>query len=353
MHFGFAFTVKGNLITEIFMNKKNFNLAFTMAEILLSLTIIGVVAAITLPSLTGNINERTWNTQKKALYARMSQAIALMGNLNGYGIEATEAQTNSVAAKVFITDGLSKVLKINNVCDSEHLSDCGIASKITTMGTTTSKIDVPKTLYQLNNKAISAADYDVNTVGYNIASGYSLPNTQAAAFETANGESVIVYYQPLCKPYMLQDSQKLFYVVPNVCANFVFDLNGKKGPNKVGKDIGYITALYATDSVVVAPMPLQTDAKNPEDGSNTIPRNRQELAFTACKKQDEDAKLPNIEEVSALFYNKKLANLINSISSGSVMMYWTAKNGYKFSEYKGIVGSANFGAGYHVRCVQR
>lgn len=31
--------------------------AFTMAEILLSLTIIGVVAAITLPSLTGNINE--------------------------------------------------------------------------------------------------------------------------------------------------------------------------------------------------------------------------------------------------------------------------------------------------------
>ena len=34
-------------------------LAFTMAEILLSLTIIGVVAAITLPSLTGNINERT------------------------------------------------------------------------------------------------------------------------------------------------------------------------------------------------------------------------------------------------------------------------------------------------------
>lgn len=52
--------------------------AFTMAEILLSLTIIGVVAAITLPSLTGNINERTWNTQRKALYARMSQAISLM-----------------------------------------------------------------------------------------------------------------------------------------------------------------------------------------------------------------------------------------------------------------------------------
>ena len=60
-------------------------IAFTMAEILLSLTIIGVVAAITLPSLMGNINERTWNTQRKALHARMSQAIAMMPQLNGYG----------------------------------------------------------------------------------------------------------------------------------------------------------------------------------------------------------------------------------------------------------------------------
>ena len=55
-----------------FDRRENQRCAFTMAEILLSLTIIGVVAAITLPSLTGNINERTWNTQRKALYARFS-----------------------------------------------------------------------------------------------------------------------------------------------------------------------------------------------------------------------------------------------------------------------------------------
>ena len=70
-------------------------IAFTMAEILLSLTIIGVVAAITLPSLTGNINERTWNTQRKALYARFSQALALMPSLNGYGT-LTEDESGSI-----------------------------------------------------------------------------------------------------------------------------------------------------------------------------------------------------------------------------------------------------------------
>ena len=55
--------------------------AFTMAEILISLTIIGVIAAITLPALRASINESTWNTQRKALYTRMSQAMSMMGSL--------------------------------------------------------------------------------------------------------------------------------------------------------------------------------------------------------------------------------------------------------------------------------
>ena len=92
------------------------NKAFTMAEILLSLTIIGVVAAITLPSLTGNINERTWNTQRKALYARMSQAMALMPALNGFG-STTYTESGSIsddtAGQAFVTE-LGNVLKIND-----------------------------------------------------------------------------------------------------------------------------------------------------------------------------------------------------------------------------------------------
>ena len=82
-------------------------IAFTMAEILLSLTIIGVVAAITLPSLTGNINERTWNTQRKALYARFSQAIALMPALNAYGT-LTENESGCITELIEDTNMQSK-----------------------------------------------------------------------------------------------------------------------------------------------------------------------------------------------------------------------------------------------------
>ena len=111
-----------------------------MAEILLSLTIIGVVAAITLPSLMGNINERTWNTQRKALHARMSQAIAMMPQLNGYGSVVSNGEIGygengysnitDTAAEAFVTEGLSKVLKINNICDADHLADCGLSTTV-------------------------------------------------------------------------------------------------------------------------------------------------------------------------------------------------------------------------------
>ena len=171
---------------------------FTMAEILLSLTIIGVVAAITLPSLTGNINERTWNTQRKALYARFSQAIALMPSLNGYGTLTEESSSGAgdavdTAAETFVTAGLAKVMKINNICDSEHLEDCGIASKFTTLKATV--MSTPTKMSELNSDMVSTDKIDATTSWH---LKHDQLDTKAAAFETGNGESIIVYYNPKC-----------------------------------------------------------------------------------------------------------------------------------------------------------
>ena len=265
------------------------SIAFTMAEILLSLTIIGVVAAITLPSLTGNINERTWNTQKKALYARMSQAIALMGNVNGYGVGATNDQTNSVAAKVFVSEGLSKVLKINNICDSEHLGDCGIPDNFVKPLNMVDKTAFPTDLHTWNPK-FSASNNPHNFV-----------NTQAVAFETANGESIAVFYNPYCVSkdviYPSENHNNSKYYLPYMCANFIYDLNGKKGPNRVGFDIGTITAMYSTNTEIVAPLIINRDLWSQGANYNT--------AMAACKTYG-DYKVPNVEELIAIFYNYRL-----------------------------------------------
>jgi len=269
---------------------------------LLSLTIIGVVAAITLPSLTGNINERTWNTQRKALYSRFSQAISLMPALNGYGTltegtDSTSAVDN--AAETFITSGLSKVLKINNICSSDNIYDCGFASKITTLRA--NQIDLPKKLTDLNPTITTGTS----------EFPFTMLDTNAAAFETANGESVLTFYNPNCTVDTngtASGGYEYWHIQPNLCVNFVIDLNGSKGPNTVGKDITLVSAIYPSDTVVVAPYPhvqLASQQSTQYDAAKT------------CTKQDSEYRLPNIEELIALYVNKNLVDFGN-VNMGAV-----------------------------------
>jgi len=239
-------------------------LAFTMAEILLSLTIIGVIAAITLPSLTGNINERTWATQKKALYARMSQAFPLLDSINTYD-----------DAESFIAGALNTVTKINNVCSQENIEDCGINKDMvgTLKGGTLSAfpslwtdlcladVDLPEDYTpdgatdeeKAANQAKDQAD--ANKAGY---------GKYTAAFETGNGESIVLYYNPNCIPDQEtapKDLNEDWFKY--VCVNMIYDLNNNKGPNTVGKDIGFMTVFYPTDSVVVSTVPDVSETTTP------------------------------------------------------------------------------------------
>ncbi len=309
--------------------------AFTMAEILLSLTIIGVVAAITLPSLTGNINERTWNTQRKALYARFSQAIALMPALNGYGTFAEDEShsvTADTVAETFITAGLSKVLKINNICDNSHLADCGITSRYTTLNA--SQKDMPTTMLELNSRIVALSA----TSSYPSQSGY---NTKSAAFETANGESVNLFYNPTCVSNMNETTN--YRTQPKLCVNMIFDLNGTKGPNTVGKDIGFLTIYYPTDSVVVAPIPYNHDT-----GSV-----KQSDAMAACTKQDSEYRIPNREEYASMFVNQELIGIDSGIFWTSTLASSNVSNAWIISFTTGGVGIYPRSNEYPVRCVKR
>ena len=263
-------------------------LAFTMAEILLSLTIIGVVAAITLPSLTGNINERTWNTQRKALYARFSQAIPLMGAINGYADGET-----------FISAGLNKVLKINNVCDSEHLEDCGIPSKITTLNAGIYSVPSPFTLQELNEKFVSYSD----SFG-----SYDQSDVEAVGFETQGGESIMLFYMPNCQAEMGETSDH--FVQPKICVNMIYDLNGNKGPNTIGKDMGVMSVLYPSDSNVVMPYPNINDAASGVSHAD---------ALKICKQQDDEYRLPTRDELASLFINQNILGIPLTSS-----WYWTS-----------------------------
>ncbi len=323
--------------------KKNF-CAFTMAEILLSLTIIGVVAAITLPSLMANINERTWNTQRKALYARMSQALSIMPQMGGYGKVTEEGGsiTEDTAAEAFLTEGLSKVLKINNICDSDHLADCGVPTSYTNMAGSTIT-PWPKTIGAWNNQFVNFSFVGVGwgASGTDEHYSYSQPNTKAAAFETQNGETIALYYNPNCRD---SAGDVWHYSQGRMCANFVYDLNGNKGPNMVGKDIGFITALYNNDTNIVAPMPLSTNAKSGATMAQTA-------ASAACTEQDPNSRIPNIDELTSMYYNKDLVGISSGYFwSGTVV---SASSAWHQLFYTGARSPNARSNSHYVRCVQR
>lgn len=213
-----------------------------------------------------------------------------MPSLNGYG---TLDDTTDNAAETFITSGLSKVLKINNICDNTHLEDCGIPEKLISLNGSEINLSSIDTLVKYNpmfNSTYSNPETSVT---------YSQQDTVAAGFETANGESILTYYNPYCQSDMSETAK--YFTQRKMCANFIYDLNGKKGPNTVGKDIGFISVLYPSDSVVVAPMPLTRNAKETAVAGTEI--------SSLCKEQESESRAPNITEATAMFYNKKLIDI--------------------------------------------
>ncbi len=246
-----------------------------------------------------------------------------MPALNGYGtytLATSSASAVDTATETFITAGLAKVLKINNICDNEHIRDCGIVEKFNTIAGGT--FSTPKDLNELNSMF-------TNRYGGVFQNPQKDIVTKAAAFETANGESVLAFYNPYCVEFNASiinnatinysDNIERHYVQPNMCANFIYDLNGSKGPNTVGKDIGWISVLYPSDSMVVMPVML---------GANTLTQQyNHSQAVSECKNFNAETRLPNKEELMSIFYNKELIGN-QELSTRHIWSSSTAKKSY-------------------------
>ncbi len=272
---------------------------FTLAEILITLSIIGIVAAITIPSLMANVQEKAWAAQKKALAARMSQTFPQLSKLNGYGIGTDGTIDKANAAQIFITEGLSKVYKIASVCSKDNISSCGIPSQITTLGGT-KQYTFPKSFAELNKILTSSVKDENNKDRNTLENGGIIEDTDVAAFETMNGESIALFYNPKCKQISSVITNK--YAQSEVCANLIYDLNGTKAPNEVGKDIGFITVFSSTDPVVAAPVPVlpfydKGKSMYGESGNDAI---------SYCKSQDTNSRLPDMYEGYSMFLNDQL-----------------------------------------------
>ena len=80
--------IKENIFTDTVFSRftSHFSLksaAFTLAEVLITLGIIGVVAAMTMPTLINNINKKHWIAGYKKAYSELSQIHQLLNSETG------------------------------------------------------------------------------------------------------------------------------------------------------------------------------------------------------------------------------------------------------------------------------
>jgi len=185
--------------------------AFTLAEVLITLGIIGIVAAMTIPSLIASYQKTLYVAGLKKAYAEVTEALKLMANDSG-------CPDNLKCIGVFGKDNealgteFKKYLKV--------AKDCGIAT-------------------DPDNFTSDCWSNDFSYF-YDDIWGRTQWNWYGEGgdyfFTTADGYSIALHnHGQNCN--FNEDTSITNANINQLCAELYIDVNGTKGPNNMGRDI--------------------------------------------------------------------------------------------------------------------
>ncbi len=191
-----------------------------MAEVLITLAIIGVVAALTIPTLITEYKERELVTRAKKAYSEIVNAIDLGRAENGYGNNTVVFDTKNTNEES--TQAFSKYFKVQAICKANK-DGCG-----------------GKYLYKAGGPVSNNGEtYD----------GYSI--SWHPRFQTMSDMIIAVEQKENCKrlvenvvrdengiPVKDEDGNEVrVETLETFCAEVIVDTNGNKEPNQIGRDI--------------------------------------------------------------------------------------------------------------------
>ncbi|MBE7706179.1 MAG: type II secretion system protein [Cyanobacteria bacterium SIG30] len=193
-----------------------FKKAFTLAEVLITLTVIGIIAAITIPTTIINHQKQQAVVQLKKAYSTLAnttnKAIMDNGQTKIWDMgDGWNFETHKAFAKKYITP----YLRISKMCETKNDPSC---------------------VYEIRKAKNSNETLDLSNV---------------FIFYLADGTTIVVTAQtaePLEKR-----------------AEIHVDINGKKAPNLLGKDV-FIFGYYLKDSRI---MPFQHSGSVSSLATNT------------------------------------------------------------------------------------
>ena len=189
-------------VPEARQHIRHWSKGFTLAEVLITLAIIGIVAALTIPTLVQNYQTKAWNTASEVFQRKLEESLKVMnvqGTLAGY--TTTEA----------FVDELSKHIKITKICKNDDITSC-FEDKVY-WGSENEEID---TTILKTAKNFGLEEWDTEILGV----------------QFANGTTGLIAYNPNCyqDPYSNQ-------VDTLNCLAILYDTSAYKLPNTSSKDL--------------------------------------------------------------------------------------------------------------------
>ena len=191
--------------------------AFTLAEVLITLGIIGVVAAIILPSFITNVTERINSERQANIAQKVTQA---MDQMRAHGLLSAQYATTEA-----FVDELQKYLKIAKRCDVNNIANCWPTPTVTLSDGEEFEVSKAKT-----GKNLSLST-ETNNVGLILADGASIIlNYNTATSPIDLGDRVETKFKDLSVGF---GKTKEFAYTSDVTKgiDFVMDVNGSKSPN--------------------------------------------------------------------------------------------------------------------------
>ena len=186
------------------MIKNKIRWGFTLAEVLITLGIVGIVAAMTIPSLNSMITKRQVEARAKVAYSTIAQALKLSEDK---GNASMQVQVSTKGQKEWFDKNLAPSLQVTSLCVQQ--AGCWHKSGIV------------KTLNNQTPTYTTSVGNNEVTIG-----------NVTVTFKTAKG-----FWGNLDASVSGSNSNLFGVDAPENSLEFYLDVNGDRGPNVIGKDI--------------------------------------------------------------------------------------------------------------------
>ena len=200
--------------THVDMSDNIRRVAFTLAEVLITLAIIGVVAAMTIPTLMANYQQKVLNNQFKKTYAMLNQALLNAQSQLGYFPRCYYFVDNTTIPVITgcgeLSDKFWTLFKVSKICEGKAFEK-GCIPEYEGMDT------VANANYPDAEVPDGYEDYgDYASRGCKNFKKNAILNDRTV-YVLSDGTIIILYSE---YPFLL-----------------AVDINGQKGPNKWGHDL--------------------------------------------------------------------------------------------------------------------